>query len=51
MGNVAIGTADGLIDGAIAGMIFAWLYNAVMSLPTHTEHASATPSHNSWMGN
>lgn len=46
IGNVAVGTVDGLIDGAFAGMIFAWLYNAVMSLPTHAEHASASPSHN-----
>jgi hypothetical protein len=46
MGNVVIGTVDGLIDGAIAGMIFAWLYNAVTSFPTHTEHASPSPSRN-----
>ena len=24
---VVIGTIDGLIDGAIAGLLFAWLYN------------------------
>jgi hypothetical protein len=26
--SVAIGTIDGLIDGAVAGCVFAWLYNA-----------------------
>jgi hypothetical protein len=46
IGNVVIGTVDGFLDGAFAGMIFALLYNAVMSLPAHTEHASVTPSHN-----
>ena len=25
--SVAIGTVDGLIDGAITGLILAWLYN------------------------
>jgi hypothetical protein len=46
IGNVAVGTVDGLIDGGIAGLIFAWLYNTVTSIPTHAEHTSATPSHN-----
>ncbi len=27
-GDVLIGTADGLVDGAVAGFLFAWLYNA-----------------------
>ncbi|HEY6384232.1 MAG TPA: hypothetical protein VIX91_00960 [Candidatus Acidoferrum sp.] len=45
MGNVLLGTVDGLIDGGIAGLIFALLYNAVTSIPRHTEHASASPSH------
>ena len=27
--DVGIGTADGIIDGAIAGLILAWLYNFV----------------------
>lgn len=26
-GDVVIGGLDGLIDGAIAGLLFAWLYN------------------------
>ena len=46
IGNVVIGTVDGFIDGAFAGMIFAWLYNAVTSISTHTEHASAGLSRN-----
>jgi hypothetical protein len=46
VGNVAIGTIDGLLDGAVAGLIFAWLYNAVTSIPTHTEHAGAGLSRN-----
>lgn len=26
--SVAIGTFEGLIDGAIAGLLFAWFYNS-----------------------
>lgn len=26
-GDVVIGAIDGLIDGAVAGVLFAWLYN------------------------
>jgi len=29
--DVIIGTADGLLDGAVAGFLFAWLYNLVNS--------------------
>lgn len=29
--DVVIGTLDGLIDGAIAGLLFAWLYNLSVS--------------------
>jgi hypothetical protein len=36
-GNVAIGTVDGLIDGAITGLILAWLYNAFIDVRTYTE--------------
>jgi hypothetical protein len=25
--NVLVGTIDGLVDGAVAALIFAWLYN------------------------
>jgi len=28
IGNVLIGTVDGIIDGGIAGLLLAWLYNA-----------------------
>jgi hypothetical protein len=27
LGDVVIGTVDGLVDGAVAGVLFAWLYN------------------------
>jgi len=27
--SVAVGTLDGLLDGAIAGVLFAWLYNSL----------------------
>ena len=46
IGNVVIGTVDGLLDGAIAGVIFAWLYNIVTQIPTHSEHTSASATHN-----
>jgi hypothetical protein len=32
-GDVLIGTADGLVDGAVAGFLFAWLYNAFAGRP------------------
>ncbi len=28
IGDVLIGAMDGLVDGAVAGFLFAWLYNA-----------------------
>jgi hypothetical protein len=31
-GQVVIGTLYGLVDGAIGGAIFAWLYNTLSSL-------------------
>ena len=34
--SVAIGTVDGLIDGAITGLILAWLYNCF----THKQSAA-----------
>jgi len=37
IGNVIIGTVDALIDGAIAGLIFALLYNAVTNIPRQAE--------------
>jgi hypothetical protein len=33
LGDVVIGTVDGLIDGAIAGLLLAWLYNLVSAEP------------------
>jgi hypothetical protein len=27
LGNVLVGTIDGVVDGAVAALIFAWLYN------------------------
>ena len=27
-GDVVMGTIDGLVDGAVAGFLFAWLYNS-----------------------
>ncbi|MGB7848933.1 MAG: hypothetical protein WBL63_25190 [Candidatus Acidiferrum sp.] len=26
--NVLVGTIDGVVDGAVAALIFAWLYNS-----------------------
>jgi hypothetical protein len=28
IGSVIVGTIDGFVDGAIAGLLFAWLYNS-----------------------
>jgi hypothetical protein len=33
LGDVVIGTIDGLVDGAIAGVLFAWLYNMFSGRP------------------
>ena len=35
IGSVAIGTVEGFIDGAISGLLLAWLYNCFM--PTRSE--------------
>jgi hypothetical protein len=32
-GDLVIGTVDGLIDGAVGGLIFAWLYNIFAARP------------------
>ena len=32
-GDIVIGTIDGLIDGAVAGLLCAWLYN--LCIPQH----------------
>lgn len=39
IGSVFIGTVNGLIDGAVAGLLFALLYNVVSSLPRHAGHS------------
>jgi len=31
--SVLIGTIDGLADGAVAGLLFAWLYNSLAGRP------------------
>ncbi len=36
IGSVLIGTIYGLLDGAVAGILFAWLYNAFAAGPSHT---------------
>jgi hypothetical protein len=38
IGSVAIGTVSGLVDGAVAGLIFALLYNVFASTPTTPRH-------------
>ena len=37
LGNIAVGTIEGLIDGAIAGLILAALYNAFISVRPTTQ--------------
>jgi hypothetical protein len=34
--SVLMGTFDGLIDGGVAGLLFAWLYNSFSGTPSHT---------------
>ncbi|MGH9713093.1 MAG: bacteriophage holin [Candidatus Acidiferrales bacterium] len=36
IGSVIIGTIDGLVDGAVAALLFAWLYNSFSRIPSHT---------------
>jgi hypothetical protein len=35
--SVLMGTLDGLVDGAVAGLLFAWLYNAFSGGLAHTQ--------------
>jgi hypothetical protein len=35
-GSVVIGTLDGLVDGAVAGLLFAWLDNSFARTPSRT---------------
>jgi hypothetical protein len=39
LGSVLIGTADGLIDGAIAALIFAALYNSFVGRRSHGQQS------------
>lgn len=34
--SVAVGTVDALVDGAIAGGLFAWLYNSMFGPTTQS---------------
>jgi hypothetical protein len=34
--SVLMGTLDGLVDGAVAGLLFAWLYNGFAERLSHT---------------
>jgi hypothetical protein len=34
--GILVGTLDGFVDGALAGLLFAWLYNVFCWLPRHT---------------
>jgi hypothetical protein len=40
--SVLVGTMDGLVDGAIAALIFAAVYNLFAGHPTHTEGRTQT---------
>lgn len=31
VGNILIGSIDGLVDGAVAGFLFAWLHNIALA--------------------
>jgi hypothetical protein len=41
-GDVLIGTLDGLVDGAVGGLFFAWLYNRFVA--SAAQGSSRTPS-------
>jgi hypothetical protein len=36
LAGIVVGTLDGLVDGSLAGLLFAWLYNLFCELPRHT---------------
>lgn len=36
-GDVVIGAMDGLVDGAIAGFLFTWFYNAFTGQPSQSQ--------------
>lgn len=35
--SIVIGAIDGLIDGAVAGLLFTWLYNTTLDLSSKTQ--------------
>ena len=35
LGSVLMGGFDGFLDGALAGLLFAWLYNGFSARPGH----------------
>jgi hypothetical protein len=43
--NVAVGTIEGLIDGAIAGLILAWLYNAFARVRREAQQSKGQEAH------
>jgi len=43
--SVVIGTIDGLVDGAVAALIFAGLYNTIAGHQTHSQNQGQTQSH------
>ena len=43
--NVALGTVEGLIDGAIAGLVLAWLYNAFAHVRSGAQHSKSQEAH------
>ena len=45
IGSVLIGTIDGLVDGALAALIFAALYNGFAGRQSHGQTQSQTQSH------
>jgi phosphotransferase system glucose/maltose/N-acetylglucosamine-specific IIC component len=42
-GQVIVGTLYGIVDGAVAGAIFAWLYNSCAKTQLPEAHPKQTP--------
>lgn len=40
VGEVILGTIYGLVDGGLAGCLFAWLYNGIVGMGGHTTQAA-----------
>jgi hypothetical protein len=43
VGDVLVGTAYALVDGALGGLIFGWLYNAFSAPHPSAEHGAHAP--------